>query len=61
MTMTIKPNEAPTPNTGLIARYLRLYRPSETNSRGPRTPHPGDIAYWVTCLGAACLLLLAAT
>jgi len=27
---------------------------------GPRKPHPGDVLYWVACLGGACLLLLAA-
>jgi len=27
----------------------------------PRRPHPGDLLYWVACLGAASLLLLAAT
>jgi hypothetical protein len=27
----------------------------------PRLPHPGDVFYWVTCLGGVCLLLLAAT
>ena len=27
----------------------------------PRRPHPGDIFYWVTCLGGVCLLLLAST
>ena len=61
MTMTIEPVNTPTSDRGLIAWYRRLYRPAETSGRGPRAPHPGDIAYWVTCLGAACLLLLAAT
>ena len=28
---------------------------------GPRRPHPGDVLYWVACLGGACLLLLSAT
>jgi len=23
-------------------------------------PHPGDVVYWVACLGGACLLLLCA-
>jgi hypothetical protein len=27
----------------------------------PRRPHPGDVFYWITCLGGVCLLLLAAT
>jgi hypothetical protein len=26
-----------------------------------RGPHPGDILYWVTCVGGACLLLIEAT
>ena len=33
----------------------------DTRSGGPRGPHPGDILYWVACLGGACLLLIAAT
>lgn len=24
-------------------------------------PHPGDVVYWVACLGGACLLVLCAT
>jgi hypothetical protein len=31
------------------------------DTRGPRRPHPGDILYWVACLGGVCLLLLCAT
>lgn len=27
----------------------------------PRRPHPGDVFYWVTCLGGVGLLLLAST
>jgi hypothetical protein len=46
---------------GIIARYRRLYRPADTHGGGPRAPHPGDILYWAACLGAACLLILAAT
>jgi hypothetical protein len=61
MTMTITPVSNPLGDRGLISRYRRMYRPAETNSGGPRAPHPGDIAYWITCLGAACLLLLAST
>jgi hypothetical protein len=60
MTMTTNPVK-PTPDRGLMARYRRLYRPAETDGSRPRAPHPFDIAYWITCLGAACLLLLAAT
>ncbi len=33
----------------------------DTRGTGPHSPHPGDIVYWVACLGGACLLLLAAT
>jgi len=33
----------------------------DTRGGGPRGPHPGDVLYWVACLGGACLLLLAAT
>lgn len=34
---------------------------AETRGSGPRGPHPGDILYWVACLGGVCLLLLSAT
>jgi hypothetical protein len=45
---------------------------SEAANRGPhlipatikgsrRRPHPGDVLYWVACLGGVCLLLLSAT
>ena len=30
-------------------------------SRGTQGPHPGDVLYWVMCLGGACLLLIEAT
>ena len=51
----------PASGSGLLARYRSLYRKSETEGGGPRVPHPGDILYWITCVGAAFLLLLAAT
>jgi hypothetical protein len=36
--------------------------PADTRGTGPaRGPHPGDVLYWVACLGGACLLLLCAT
>lgn len=38
-----------------------LHLLAETRGNGPRGPHPGDILYWVACLGGACLLLLSAT
>lgn len=41
------------------AGHQGLHLPPDT--RGPRKPHPGDILYWVACLGGACLLLLSAT
>jgi hypothetical protein len=31
------------------------------DTRSPRGPHPGDVLYWVACVGGACLLILAAT
>ena len=33
----------------------------DTKNGGPRRPHPGDVLYWVACLGGACLLILCAT
>ena len=50
--------------TDLLARYggeeFSVLLP-ETRSPKPFGPHPGDILYWVACLGGACLLLLCAT
>jgi hypothetical protein len=35
---------------------------ADTRGTGPaRGLHPGDVLYWVACLGGACLLLLCAT
>jgi len=39
----------------------RLHLVPDTRGGGPRGPHPGDVLYWVACLGGACLLLIAAT
>ena len=38
-----------------------LHLISDTRGTRPRGPHPGDVIYWVACLGGACLLLLCAT
>jgi hypothetical protein len=38
-----------------------LHLLADTRGAGPRGPHPGDVLYWVACLGGACLLLLSAT
>jgi hypothetical protein len=39
-----------------------LHLLADTRGTGPaRGPHPGDVLYWVACLGGACLLLLCAT
>jgi hypothetical protein len=35
--------------------------PSDTRGGGRCGPHPGDVLYWVACLGGAGLLLLCAT
>ncbi len=51
----------PLVENGVIAQYRRLFQPADAEGRRRRTPHPGDVLYWLTCLGAACLLLLAAT
>ena len=50
-----------TGDRGLMALYRRLYRPAGTYDGGPRGPHPADVIYWIACLGAAFLLILAAT
>ena len=43
------------------AGQRRIHLLADTRSTGPRGPHPGDVLYWVACLGGACLLLLCAT
>jgi hypothetical protein len=51
-------------NADAQAARRRLYLLADTRGtgpRGPRGPHPGDVLYWVACLGGACLLLLSAT
>lgn len=40
---------------------LGIHLVPDTRGGGPRGPHPGDVLYWVACLGGACLLLIAAT
>jgi hypothetical protein len=45
---------APAPHRG-------LHLLADTARGGPRRPHPGDVLYWVACLGGVCLLLLSAT
>ena len=40
---------------------LPNYLPPDTGTPRPRRPHPGDIVYWLTCLGGICLLLFAGT
>ena len=54
-------NKTSASGNGLVARYRSLYRGDNAQSSGSRIPHPGDILYWAACLGAACLLILAAT
>jgi hypothetical protein len=34
---------------------------NQAHGGGCRSLHPGDILYWVACLGGACLLLICAT
>jgi hypothetical protein len=47
------------PGTHLPAQYgLNSTAP---NHRGRRGPHPGDILFWVACVGGAGLLLFLAT
>jgi hypothetical protein len=54
-------NTTSTNGCGLFARYRNMYRGDNPQNSGSRIPHPGDILYWAACLGAACLLILAAT
>ncbi len=55
--MTITANNSPITTRGLSS----LFKLPDTRGGGPRGPHPGDILYWFTCVGAACLFLLATT
>ena len=65
MITTVKPNsnsnKTSASGRGLVALYRRMYRAKDAQGNGTRVPHPGDILYWAACLGAACLLILAAT
>ncbi len=54
-------SNSPAVSDGLIARYRALYSRSETRSSPARLPHPGDILYWVGCVGAISALLFVAT
>jgi hypothetical protein len=53
---------------GLLEAYRRLYNPDDNDGNPvdnyrprPRLPHPGDILYWIACVGAVCGLLFVAT
>ena len=47
------------PKIALKAATTKKAEPADADS--PRRTHPADVFYWVTCLGGACLLLLAST
>lgn len=38
-----------------------LIPPLDYRAGAQGKPHPGDVLYWVACLGGACLLLIKAT
>ncbi|MGP8261091.1 MAG: hypothetical protein ACLQM6_14185 [Acidobacteriaceae bacterium] len=38
-----------------------VHLPPGARGSGPCGPHPGDVLYWITCLGGACLLLIEVT
>ena len=44
-----------------VDAHRTLHLLTDTPKVGRRRPHPGDVLYWVACLGGACLLLLSAT
>jgi hypothetical protein len=46
---------------GAEAADRSLHLPPDTRNGNPRRLHPGDILYWVACLGGAGLLILCAT
>jgi hypothetical protein len=46
------------------APHLLAHDPAHTSGSQEhrrRGPHPGDVAFWVACVGGVCLLLLAST
>lgn len=45
----------------LVERYRRLYLKARPNGTGGAAPHPGDLLYWLGCVGAICTLLFATT
>jgi hypothetical protein len=47
------------PHASAAPHPMRLL--PDTRGGGPRRPHPGDVLYWVACLGGACLLIVLAT
>ena len=60
MTSTSTANPQLTGVRALIERYRQLYQ-NPQQSNGVRAPHPGDILYWVGCVGAISALLFVAT
>ena len=60
------PIEPPPPvRKPIVPEFLQKVRKinllPETRSPRPGGPHPGDVLYWVTCVGGVCLLLFSAT
>jgi len=53
--------QSPALSRDIHAEHPALFLLPDTRNGGPRGPHPGDVLYWVACVGGACLLLLAAT
>lgn len=46
---------------GLLLRYRYLYHSSENHGAGARALHPGDVLYWVGCVGGISAILFVAT
>lgn len=46
---------------GLLLHYRHLYHSSQNSSPGAAAPHPGDILYWVGCVGAISAILFVVT
>lgn len=44
----------------LLLRYRYLYQSSDSPGGRPLAPHPGDILYWVGCVGAISAILFVA-
>lgn len=60
MTPSSTTNPQPTRLQMLVERYRQLYQ-TPVHGSSSRAPHPGDILYWLGCVGALSAILFVAT